>query len=135
MTEVTIAGDCTFTLPSAVAFDSESDQLRDGASELLAKPIALMLAHPPAAALVVGHTASISRRPGTGKALSRRRASAVKDVMVAAGIESRRIAIKGVGDTKPFAEDIDPRTGKQIEAKAVSERRVTVAIKGMPCSG
>jgi outer membrane protein OmpA-like peptidoglycan-associated protein len=126
---------CTFTLPSAIAFDSESDKLRDGASELLAKPIALMQAHPSATAKIVGHTASVSRTPGTGKALSLRRAVAVKGLLVKAGIEENRISVKGAGDTDPLGEDINPKNGKQIEVKAVRERRVTVAIKGVPCSG
>ena len=106
-----------------------------GASELLAKPIALMQAHPSATAKIVGHTASVSRTPGTGKALSLRRAVAVKGLLVNAGIDKNRISVKGVGDTDPLGEDIDPQTGKQIEVKAVRERRVTVAVKGVPCSG
>jgi outer membrane protein OmpA-like peptidoglycan-associated protein len=133
--ETTGAGGCSFTLPSAIAFDSESDQLREGASELLTKPIALMQAHPSANATIVGHTASISRKPGTGKALSRRRAVAVQGLLVEAGIDPKRISVKGVGDTDPLGEDINPRTGKQIEARAAKERRVTVAIKDVRCSG
>ena len=133
--EVSIGDGCTFTLPSAVAFDSESDELRDGALELLEKPIALMRAHPSATAKIVGHTASVSRTAGTGRRLSRRRAVAVKSVLVGAGVDSKRISVRGVGDTQPLGEDIDPKTGKQIETKAAKERRVTVSIKGVPCSG
>jgi outer membrane protein OmpA-like peptidoglycan-associated protein len=132
--EVTSGDGCTFTLPSAVAFDSESDELRDG-RELLAKPITLMQAQPLATAKIVGHTASVSRTAGTGKRLSRRRAVAVKSVLVEAGIDPKRISVKGVGDTQPLGEDIDLKTGKQIEEKAAKERRVTVSIKGVPCSG
>jgi outer membrane protein OmpA-like peptidoglycan-associated protein len=133
--ETSAAGGCSFTLPSAIAFDSESAQLREGASQLLAKPIVLMQAHRSATAKIVGHTASVSRTPGTGKALSLRRAVAVKGLLVDAGIEENRISVTGAGDTDPLDEDIDPKTGKQIQVKAARERRVTVAIKGVPCWG
>lgn len=133
--EVSAGRSCTFTLPSALAFASESDRLRDGAAELLAKPIAMLQAHPSATAKIVGHTASISRKPGTGKALSRRRAAAAGGVLIAAGVAAPRITIEGVGDTEPLAEDFDSDAGEPIEAKAAKERRVTVSIKGVPCSG
>jgi outer membrane protein OmpA-like peptidoglycan-associated protein len=84
---------------------------------------------------VVGHTASISANPGTGIKLSRRRAQAVKDALVAAGIAGARIKANGVGDTQPLAEDFAVKTGKQIESKAAKERRVTIKLEGVPCSG
>lgn len=132
---VTTASSCNFSLPDVLTFTGGSAELRKDADEVLAPPIALLKANPGATLRIVGHTASSGEYTERELvALSEARAQAVRDRILNMGIDKSRIGTRGVGDTKPLAEDIDPATGLQIPEIAAAERRVELKIKGAPCS-
>ena len=130
----TTATTCTFSVPSSVGFRSDSSVLLPGAESLLSGALDLLSAHPDARAVVVGHTASTD--PGSeghsGQQLSLDRAEAVAAVLerVAPG----RVKAKGVGDSEPLGEDLDPTTGEQVDAAAARERRVDITVTGTGCA-
>jgi outer membrane protein OmpA-like peptidoglycan-associated protein len=125
---------CSFEL-SAALFAGDSAVLGPDAATSLAGPLALLREHPSATAAVVGHTASSPAYTAEQLVdLGRRRAAAVQAHLLAGGIHGSRIVVRGVGDSEPQVEDIDPGTGRQIEAMARLERRVEVLVGGVPCS-
>lgn len=131
--KATAAG-CTFDVPGSLMFEENSYALRDGYEIELEAPVALAKAEPSSTVLITAHTASV---PGIStqdlKKFSKRRGLETGKVFLNAGIADERIVINGVGDTNPLEEDIDPVTGRQIEAAAARERRVDILIKGAPC--
>jgi outer membrane protein OmpA-like peptidoglycan-associated protein len=120
---------CEFTVPAVLAFAGDSSRLSEGAAEVLEEPIGLLL-RSEARVVVTGHTASSSAYTADELlALSAARADRVADALRDGGVPPRRIIARGVGDTEPLAEDIDPATGRQIEARAAAERRVTITLE------
>ncbi|QCC77402.1 hypothetical protein E2C04_09800 [Nocardioides daphniae] len=132
---VTTATTCSFTLPDELLFDGGSAELRGDVDEVLNQPLALLDANAETTLRIVGHAASSGAYTAAELlALSKARVQAVRDRIVAAGIEKARVSSRGVGDTEPLAEDIDPSTGLQIPEIAAAERRVELIIEGAPCS-
>lgn len=125
---------CTFEVPAALAFAGESAVLGNDVKEVLAGPLGLLLQNPAATAKIVGHTATVLSSSDHGLDLSQRRAAAVMAYLINSGIAESRITSRGVGDTEPKVEDIDPATGHQIDEMAAIERRVDILIGGVPCS-
>lgn len=124
-----VEGGTLFEVPSAFLFAGDSAELRDDAREALAEPLQLLLDNPMAKAEIVGHTASSSRYTADElKGLSERRAHSVAQVLRDAGIEQDRLAVRGVGDQEPKAEDLDAN-GTQND-QAAGERRVDVIVTG-----
>jgi outer membrane protein OmpA-like peptidoglycan-associated protein len=123
---------CSFTLED-VAFAADHATLARGADGLIrGEPLAMLRTNPHSKVKIVGHAASVPGSPEAALvAFSLRRAHAVARVLTAAGIAADRITVAGVGDTEPLAEDIDPRTGKQIDKIAAKERRVELLLSGI----
>jgi outer membrane protein OmpA-like peptidoglycan-associated protein len=134
ITTASSAESCTFEVPAALAFAEESAVLGDGVKEVLAGPLGLLLQNPATTAKIVGHTATVLSSSDRGLELSQRRAAAVMAYLINSGVAESRITSRGVGDTEPKIEDIDPATGHQIDEMAAIERRVDILIGGVPCS-
>jgi outer membrane protein OmpA-like peptidoglycan-associated protein len=131
---VTPAG-CLFEVPAGVAFAGASATLGPDAVAVLTQPLSLLQHHPTATVTVIGHTASSSAYTYDELVrLSEERAGSVRGFFLANGIDGGRVTARGVGDTEPEVEDIDPSTGRQIAAMASVERRVDILIEGVPCS-
>lgn len=133
--EVTSAPEgCQFTLPASVTFAADSATLREGAAEILAKPISLATSNAEVTVTITGHTASV---PHIGDAelvaFSAQRAQAVASLFTAAGVAEGNITTRGMGDAMPLAEDIDPHTGHQIPLVAAAERRVEIILTNVSC--
>ena len=127
-------GGCTYTVPGSVSFAGDSADLRDDVGQLLGEPLRQLQQDPQARLVVVGHTASSARYDAAGlRTLSLRRADAVARWFHEQGVDQTRITTRGVGDTEPLAEDIDPTSGQQIESVAARERRVTLTVAGASC--
>ncbi|MGQ0631021.1 MAG: OmpA family protein [Sporichthyaceae bacterium] len=127
---------CQFTVPGALTFAGDTATVRPDGAASMAAPLALLQTNPGATAMITGHTASSGGRSVSQLLeLSRSRAEATKGLLVASGIAVERITTEGVGDTQPLSEDIDPATGQQVPALAAAERRVTITVEGVPCSG
>lgn len=134
-TPVTTVAGCRFELPSTLLFGGDSARLSRGARAVLGPVVDLLLSETSTSVEVIGHTASsAAHTAGELVRLSRRRAQAVSDHLVRAGVDRARVHARGVGDTEPTVEDIDPHTGRQVEAMAARERRVDIEIGGASCS-
>lgn len=124
-----------YELPASVLFAKDTAELRDGVTEMLAEPIGILTDNPGTTAELVGHTASTATPSADrGRGLSEERAQAVADVLIQAGIDPSRITVRGVGDTEPKHEVLNP-DGSQNQF-AAGERRVDMQIQGVTsCPG
>jgi outer membrane protein OmpA-like peptidoglycan-associated protein len=102
-----------------INFDSDSDKLRDESKPTLDLLVAILKARAAWKLTIEGHTDSTST-PQHNEQLSLARANAVKNALVAAGIEGARLTTAGLGSTKPVATN-DTALGR------AANRRVEVA--------
>jgi outer membrane protein OmpA-like peptidoglycan-associated protein len=99
-----------FSLPSS-QFDFGQASLVVGADRVLQPVASFLLDRPGWAALVEGHTDSApmhSKRFPSNYELSVARAAAVRDALVAMGVDGDRIVVLGYGDTRPIAGNGTP---------------------------
>ncbi len=108
------------TFKSDVLFDFDSAALKQGVySEGEINRVAEILKRYPSTNIrIEGHTDSIGD-DSYNLRLSERRAIAVKDALVAQGVEASRIETAGLGESKPVA---DNETDEQLN------RRVTIVV-------
>jgi outer membrane protein OmpA-like peptidoglycan-associated protein len=85
-----------------INFDSDSDVLRPESKAVLDTIAAMLKADAALKITIEGHTDSTST-PQHNQQLSEKRAAAVKQALVSAGIEASRLAAAGFGATKPVA--------------------------------
>lgn len=125
-----VGATCTFTLPG-VLFAGSSTHLRPGSLAALQPVMELLRQQPDASVTITGHTASVTGVPARQlEEFGKQRALTVKKALG----NTTNITAKGVGDTQPLGEDINPKTGDQLEPQASRERRVVVSVRGVPCS-
>lgn len=123
-------GTINYELPASLLFGGDSSQLRSGDADLLAEPVRILRQNPGTVVELTGHTASSNTyTPDTSMRLSTDRAEAVGGILREAGIDASRITARGVGDTEPKHEDLNP-DGTQNQY-AAAERRVDLLIKGI----
>jgi outer membrane protein OmpA-like peptidoglycan-associated protein len=94
---------------SEVVFRPSSADIDARSTALLAE-VADVLAHNPQVRIQVqGHTDN-SGEPATNRMLSQRRADAVRQWLVSAGVDSARIEAKGYGDEQPLVPNLTPES-------------------------
>jgi len=107
-----------------IIFDSGSADIRPGYDADVAKLADVMKKYPNAKVTVEGHTDSTGN-PEKNMDLSRRRAGAVRDMLVEKyGIESSRVSVEGFGATRPVADNATPE-GRQ------ANRRIDIVFTGL----
>lgn len=99
----------------AVLFEFDSDQLTDPESTVLTDLAILFNARPAWSMTVVGHTDSTGTTVYNLE-LSLRRAAAVREALLAAGVSADALTVRGSGDTDPIA------TNATIEGRAENRR-------------
>lgn len=88
-----------------VNFESNSDQLREGSAAILDEAAATLNSkYPNARVEVAGHTDD-SGDGGYNLDLSRRRAEAVRQYLIQAGVEGSRLVAEGYGEAQPLADN------------------------------
>jgi outer membrane protein OmpA-like peptidoglycan-associated protein len=102
-----------------INFDLDSDVIRDESKPTLDKIVMVLKAKPDWKLKVEGHTDS-SGGDTHNQELSQKRADAVKNYLVTAGIDTARLTTAGLGATKPVA-------GNETEAGRAQNRRVELA--------
>ena len=107
---------------SDVLFQTARYDLKPGAREKLAKVAGIILGHPGLKLEVEGHTDSVGSEE-YNQTLSEKRASSVRDFLVAQGISVDAITSVGFGKTKPVADNATA-AGRQ------QNRRVELVVSG-----
>jgi outer membrane protein OmpA-like peptidoglycan-associated protein len=116
---------------SDVLFDTAKYSLKPGAREKLAKVAGIILGHPGLRIAVEGHTDSVGGDDYNMK-LSDNRANAVRDYLVAQGLNGGSITAEGFGKTKPVADN-STSAGRQQNRRV--ELVVSGEILGAPLTG
>ena len=104
----------------AIFFDFDSDQLVDPESTVLTDLATIFTARPAWSMTVVGHTDS-SGTDVYNLELSLRRAAAVRDALIAAGVAEEALTIEGAGSTDPIAAN-DTAAGR------AQNRRIEIEV-------
>ena len=116
---------------SDVLFDTARYSLKPGAREKLAKVAGIILGHPGLRIAVEGHTDSVGGDDYNMK-LSDNRANAVRDYLVAQGLNGGSITAEGFGKTRPVADN-STSAGRQQNRRV--ELVVSGEILGAPLNG
>ncbi len=112
------------TLGGDVLFDVGKAFLKPGAYRSIEQIAQFMQANPKRSIVVAGYTDNTGSEQ-LNLDLSQRRAEAVKQALVARGIDSSRIEVQGHGEALPVASN-DTAAGRQLN------RRVEVVIPNLP---
>lgn len=113
------AAEQDFALPGVV-FESDSAVLTAAATRVLDGVSAMLGSQPAARLAIAGHTDD-SGAEGYNLILSRQRAEAVRQYLIARGVEAGRLAAEGHGETQPVA-------GNDSEAGKTANRRVAFRL-------
>jgi outer membrane protein OmpA-like peptidoglycan-associated protein len=108
------------TLPQDILFASGSFSVRSDLRRDLGTVASNLQAYPNSTIQIVGHTDS-DGDAGSNQVLSERRANAVADILLDAGIPFSRVQAFGRGENQPVASNLDP-AGKS------KNRRVEIVI-------
>jgi len=108
------------TLSSGILFDSGKSALKPGAKKTLTRIADQLKGDNTIRIAVEGHTDSVGTEK-TNQALSEKRANAVRDLLVKAGVPGDRISATGLGEAGPLATNKTP-AGRQ------QNRRVELVI-------
>ena len=109
------------SLSSDVLFESGSSRLQPGADTKLLQIAEILQRYPRTYVDVVGHTDNRGSE-GYNDELSQRRAAAVRDNLVKAGVDASRVTTRGEGEHKPITTN-DTATGR------ATNRRVDITIR------
>jgi outer membrane protein OmpA-like peptidoglycan-associated protein len=113
------------TFSDEVMFDFDSATIRPGFRETLRKVADVLRDYPQSEALIVGHTDSLGSE-AYNLELSRRRAEAVRQALIADGVPPGQLRAEGRGEAEPRADNAT-EAGRQLNRRVeiyVSPRRV-----------
>jgi len=100
-----------------VNFESNSDRLLPGATNVLDDAVATLKKNPTIAFEVAGHTDSDGAAE-YNEGLSARRATTVRDYLASGGIAENRMTVRGYGEGQPIADN-GTREGKAQNRRVV----------------
>lgn len=119
-------GDALAALPPpprrfVLNFRFESDELTDEARGLLPDVLRVVKERPFANVIVTGHTDTMGTRQAN-YALGLKRATAVRNLLITAGLDAAQIEISSLGETDPLVRTAD-------ETAEPRNRRVDIAVR------
>ena len=103
-----------------ILFNSGKSSIKAASTGVLVDIISILKEYPNANFVIEGHTDSIGSYT-TNQNLSENRAAAVKEFLIAKGINSARLSSKGYGEDKPIASNIN-------KAGRAQNRRVEINL-------
>ena len=103
-----------------VLFDTGEATLKPGAATTIDRLAQFMRDYPERSVRIEGHTDAAGSEE-TNQSLSERRAQAVREALVARGLESARIDTLGLGEARPIAGNDTPGGRQQ-------NRRVEIVV-------
>jgi outer membrane protein OmpA-like peptidoglycan-associated protein len=112
------------TLKGDVSFDSNSAVVRPGVYSELDRIALSLTQYPQTVVRIEGHTDSVGTE-AFNMDLSRRRAEAVKSLLMQRGIDASRMEVAAMGESSPIATN-DTEAGRQMN------RRVVIMIAPKP---
>lgn len=112
--------DLVLRMPSGVTFATDQSAIQAQYRPTLDKVAAVLDEYNQTLVDVYGHTDSVGA-DSYNYALSERRAAAVRDYLVARGVESARLGTRGFGETQPIADN-------GTEEGRAANRRVEIKI-------
>ncbi|UCZ53404.1 OmpA family protein [Bacillus shivajii] len=116
------------TLPGSILFDFDDDNLRPEADEVIHEIVQVIEATD-GAVHIAGHTDNHGSLE-YNEDLSKRRAEAVLEALVDAGVDETRLTAEGFGETKPIARNRHADGSDNQEGRQ-KNRRVEVSIEGL----
>lgn len=87
-------------------FRFESDDLTDQSRKLLPEILRVVRGHPFASVVVTGHTDTTGTHQAN-YALGLKRASTIRNLLIAAGLDAAQIEVSSLGETDPFVRTPD----------------------------
>jgi outer membrane protein OmpA-like peptidoglycan-associated protein len=108
---------------TVILFVADSVTLDAAARRQVAELAEVLLRYPSIRVTLTGHVAIRVGSEADAVAFSARRAQAVADALVAAGVDAERLDVMGAGSSGPVADNGTP-------AGAAANRRVTVFVEG-----
>jgi len=114
-------GGLKLVIPAADGFDTAKADLQPALQHSLDALVAPINQHPELLAHILGHTDSVGRE-GYNMVLSRQRARAVQDYLVATGVAPLRLSSEGKGETEPVADNDTPEGRSQ-------NRRIEILLR------
>jgi outer membrane protein OmpA-like peptidoglycan-associated protein len=102
-------------------FQFDSDELTDAARALLPEILRLVKERPVPDVVAIGHTDTTGSRESNYQ-LGLRRATRVRDLLIATGVDAGLITVTSVGEAEPLVQTPD-------ETREPRNRRVEVAIR------
>ena len=100
-----------------VVFDAGKASLQPSAMTAIDRLAQLMTVYPERSVRIEGHTDS-SGDDADNRALSERRALAVRDALLARGVDAKRVEAVGYGETRPIADN-GTASGRQQNRRIV----------------
>ena len=106
-----------------VLFETGSAAINEDSYPLLAPGLALLENEPTATLKIVGHTDSVGDE-AFNLALSQARVDAVREWMIASGVDPSRLIALGMGEAEPLADN-------ETDDGRAQNRRVEFVVEGM----
>ena len=117
-----------------VRFEANSNQLTDESKPVLASAVAALGAMPAGEAVVIGHTDRVGSLQANDK-LSLARAQAVREQLVAAGVNASRISVAGRGEREPELGTADEIAEPAVQRARCALGRTAAAAGAGPGPG
>jgi uncharacterized repeat protein (TIGR01451 family)/uncharacterized repeat protein (TIGR02543 family)/uncharacterized protein (TIGR03382 family) len=111
-----------------IKFVPGGDDIAQASFGLLADVVFLLRAHPEIPMVRIEVHTDDDGTPAQLLEASRRRAGKIRDLLVKAGVEARRLEARGYGDTRPITTNYSDRD------RAINRRVELVVVKGAPAA-
>jgi outer membrane protein OmpA-like peptidoglycan-associated protein len=122
-----------FTLPSDLAFNVGSEEVKPAARKSLATAAEILKRYPETLVTIEGHTDSMGMLE-SNQELSEKRARTVFDILVRNGVSPMRLSMRGYGERFPIADNATAK-GRQANRRVQMKIRLDRNLKSRQGQG